>query len=107
MIPVVVATAVLLAAATGWHAVADHHCHLRVLRRIRPGIQVPVTSHVTWWHGLSWPRKAAVNGSLLAAGGLTGLAWLLSPVAATTACAAVLAAMAVTMTIRAIARRGR
>jgi hypothetical protein len=62
-------------AATVWHAVTEHHMHLRVLRRFRPGTAVPQTTHDTWWHGLPKSRQRTVQVALTMAGLAGGIAY--------------------------------
>jgi hypothetical protein len=65
--------------ATGWHAIAEHHVHLRLLHRIRPRTVVPVTAHHAWWHTLTRARRLAIQGALLLAAAAFAVAYPLAP----------------------------
>lgn len=100
--PVVLAVAVVLAGSWLYHAVADHHGHLRLLRAFRPATAVPGTRHDSAWHALSRPRRLLVNGMLVSAAVLAGLAWELSP-PVTAACLVLATAAGVTrLAVRAV-----
>jgi hypothetical protein len=67
------------AAATLWHAMTEHHLHLRLLRHFRPGTVVPQTTHDTWWHGLPKSRQRTVQAALTMAGLAGGIAYETAP----------------------------
>jgi hypothetical protein len=92
-------TAVATAAAV-WHAVTEHHVHLRLLRRLFPGIVVPQTSHDTWWHSLPRSRRIIVQAALMAAGLGLGIASEVAPTAAITALGGIVATGAVLAVFR-------
>lgn len=70
------------AAATVWHAVAEHHVHRRLLRRFRPGTAVPQTTHDTWWHSLPRSHRITVQAALTTAGLAAGIAYETVPTVA-------------------------
>lgn len=72
------ALACIAVAAWGWHAVREHHAHLRLLRVIRPDTFVPPTRHDTGWHGLGHWKRIAVDIAMFAAAIVIGLLWQLS-----------------------------
>lgn len=76
------ALAVLIAAglAVGWHAVTEHHVHLRAWRLVRPRTVLPVTSHHAWWHSLPRRYRLAIQTALLLCGLAFGVAYPLAPV---------------------------
>jgi hypothetical protein len=65
-------------AAWGWHAVREHHAHLRLLRVFKPDTVVPPTSHDTGWHGTGHWKRGLVNVSMIAAAIVIGFCWNLS-----------------------------
>lgn len=76
------ALAVLITAglAASWHAVTEHHVHLRVWRRVRPGTAVPESGHHAWWHSLPRRYRFAIQLALLLCGLAFGVAYPLAPV---------------------------
>lgn len=68
----------IAAAAWAWHAVHEHHAHLRLLRVVRPDTFVPPVRHDTGWHGLGHWKRMAVHAAMLGAAVVIGLAWQLS-----------------------------
>jgi hypothetical protein len=73
----VLAVAVL---AVTWHAVTEHHVHLRLARLVRLPVRVPVTSHHAWWHGLPRLYRIAIQAALVLCGLAFGIAYPLAPV---------------------------
>ena len=69
------ALACIAVAAWAWHAVREHHAHLRLLRVVRPDTFVPPTRHDTGWHGLGHWKRIAVDIAMFAAAIVIGLAW--------------------------------
>lgn len=76
------ALAVLIAAGLtmAWHAVAEHHVHLRALRLVRRSTAVPETDHHAWWHSLPRRYRLAIQVALLLCGLGFGVAYPLAPV---------------------------
>ncbi len=93
------------AAATGWHAVTEHHVHLRVLRIVRPGTRVPSTTHDAWWHSLPRSHRIAVQATLTAAGLVAGFAYQAAPAVAMAVLGVIVAAAAGLLVIRAVGGR--
>lgn len=87
-------------AATAWHAVTEHHLHLRLLRRFRPRTAVPETTHDTWWHGLRKSRRVAVQAGLMMAGLAAGIAYETAPAVAVAVLGAIVAAGALLLAVR-------
>jgi hypothetical protein len=96
--PLIWGIAAAAAAATVWHAVAEHHAHRRLLRHFRPGTVVPETSHDTWWHSQPKSRRVAVQAALMTAGLAAGIAYEIVP-AVTTALLGGLAAAGIVLLI--------
>lgn len=92
-------------AATGWHAVTEHHLHRRVLRRFRPGIVVPETTHDTWWHSLPRRYRITVQAGLIAAGLAGAIAYKTVPLVAITVVGTIVIAAAVLLAMRTTAVR--
>jgi hypothetical protein len=99
-------TAVAAAAAV-WHAVTEHHVHLRLLRRLRPGTVVPQTTHDTWWHALPASGRVIVQAALTAAGLGAGIACAAAPMVAITVLAGIVVAGAVLVAVRAASSASR
>lgn len=99
--PVVWAIVIVLMGGWLYHALADHHGHLVLLKLVRPAVVVPETRHDSKWHAMSHPRRLLVNALLVGAAILAGLAWELSPYVA----AAVITGWAVTTAILVSMRR--
>ena len=87
-------------AATVWHAVTEHHVHLRFLRHFRPGIVVPRTTHDTWWHGLPKSRRMSVQAALTALGLAGGIAYETAPRAAIVALGVIVVTGAALLAVR-------
>lgn len=79
--------------------------HRALLRS--PSLAAVVPGYPAWWFGISHGSKAAVAVTLPVAGAMTGLAFRVSPLPALGTVLALAAAAAVTVTIRALARRER
>lgn len=88
------------AAATAWHAVTEHHLHLRLLRRFRPRTAVPETTHDTWWHGLPKSRRVTVQAGLALAGLTAGIAYETAPTVAIAVLAAAVVAGTLLLAVR-------
>lgn len=99
--PVVWSVVIVLLGGWLYHALADHHGHLVLLKLVRPAVVVPATRHDSKWHAMNHPRRLLVNAMLTGAAVLIGLAWELSPYVA----AVVVAAWAVTAVILVAMRR--
>lgn len=100
MNPVMWGIVAVAAAATGWHAVTEHHWHLRLLRRFRPRTAVPETTHDTWWHALPKSRRVTVQAGLTLGGLAAGIAYETLPTVATAALGAMVAAGALLLAVR-------
>jgi hypothetical protein len=88
------------AAATAWHAVTEHHSHLRLLRRFRPRTAVPATTHDTWWHALPKNRRVTVQAGLMAGGLAAGIAYETLPTVAIAVLGAITVAGALLLAVR-------
>jgi hypothetical protein len=85
----------------GWHAVAEHHVHLRALHLVRPRTVIPVSAHHSWWHSLPRLHRAAIQAALLSCGAAFGVAYPLAPAAVAVIAALAVAAAVVTLAVRA------
>jgi hypothetical protein len=65
--------------AVGWHAVAEHHSHLRIVKIFRPDIEIPQSTHDAWWHSLSRWRRFMIQGTLLVVAVVVGTAYRHAP----------------------------
>jgi hypothetical protein len=92
-------TAVAAAAAV-WHALTEHHVHLRLLRSVRPGTVVPQTSHDSWWHALPRGRRIIVQAALTAAGLGAGIACETAPAVGIPVFAGIVVAAGVLVVLR-------
>jgi hypothetical protein len=94
-------------AATGWHAITEHHLHRRVWRRFYPGTVVPATTHDTWWHSLPKSRRTTVQACLIAAGLAGGIAYKTVPLLAITVVGTIVMAAVALLAIRSAGPRFR
>lgn len=103
----IIALVVIALAAQGWHAIAEHHAHLRLLRVIRPETDVPPVRQAAFWHALGHWKRMAVQAGMLAAALVTGFIWSLSAVALIMILATGLTVAAVLLIVRSAAVPGR
>jgi hypothetical protein len=96
-------TAVAAAAAV-WHALTEHHAHLRLLRCVRPGTVIPQTTHDTWWHALPKSRRIIVQAALTVAGLGAGIACETVPAVGIAVLAGIVVAGAVLVAVRSAGR---
>jgi hypothetical protein len=100
-----IASGTLIVIGAGvYHAVTEHHVHLRIAHAVSPRVEVPPTRHDTRWHAMTHGQRACVNAGMIAMAVMLGLAWGLAP-QVTTVCVAVMTACAVTAAVaRAVSR---
>jgi hypothetical protein len=87
--------ALIVIAAGAYHAVTEHHVHLRIAHAVNPRVEIPPTRHDTRWHAMTHRQRAYVNAGMIAMAVLLGLAWGLQP-QVTTICVIIMTACAVT-----------
>jgi len=94
----------VIAVATGYHGVTEHHWLLKLARTVRPGTYVPPARHDTRWHGMGHGRRAGVMALLAAAALLAGWAWQSRPDVAVVTLVFTVIVAAVLPAARALAR---
>jgi hypothetical protein len=102
--PVVVAGVLLVIAASAYHAVTEHHVHLRVARLVNPAVVVPETRHDTRWHAMTHRQRWYVNGGMIVMAIALGLAWRVQPRVTTISVVIVFIAAAAALIARAVSR---
>jgi hypothetical protein len=90
---------------TMWHAVTEHHMHLRLLRHFRSGTLVPETTHDTWWHSLPKNHRIAVQAALMTVGLVCAIAYEAMPAAAVAVLGVIVIAGAALLAIRSADRK--
>ena len=106
--PPVIFGVLLIALASGYHAVTEHHVHKRIAHLVNPRVVIPETRHDSRWHAASHGLRWAVNAAMLGAAVTLGLAWGLSPRITTVCVIIAVAAFFAAVAVRGIsARLGR
>jgi hypothetical protein len=103
--PVAVAGVLIIIIAGGYHAVTEHHVHLKIAQLVNPRIEVPQTRHDSRWHGMSHLQRAGVNGGMVIMAIALGVAWRIQPQATTVCAAIIVIAAAAALVSRAIGNK--
>jgi len=102
--PIVVFGILLVIAAGGYHAVTEHHVHLRILHLVNPRVEVPETRHDSRWHAMGHGQRALANTGMIVAAACLGVAWRLAPGITTICVTIAIAAAAAALLARAVSK---
>lgn len=102
--PAVVFGVLLVIAAGGYHAVTEHHVHLKIAHLVNRNVAVPETRHDTRWHAMNHGQRGAVNAGMIAAAFALGLAWRLAPKITTICVTIAIVAAAAALIARAVSK---